>query len=152
VITQPLSSRLIEVVARELAQTIAPLISDPAATQSLHMIQHLLATLAIRADHEIAWSVEETQQLDALGESVIAAHPEATGVAGALAALRAARSDSLHLADVSDRYSLASEVLSRSVEEVPIGSPLRTAVERQLDIRLSHEMAVIGEFSLVGRT
>ena len=50
------------------------------------------------------------------------------------------------------RYSLASEILSCAVEELPIDATLRAAAEAQLDARLAHETVIIGEFQLVGRS
>jgi hypothetical protein len=43
-------------------------------------------------------------------------------------------------------------VLSCLLDEVPADHPRRPDVEGLLDIRLAHESAIIGEFSLVGRS
>lgn len=151
-ITQPSTSRLIEVVQRELMNSIAPLITDPGAAANVHMIHQILGTIAIRAQHEIAWMIEEIAQLEALGQQVVDALPGATAVAAALAASRGAAATSLHLDDVSARYSVASEILSCCAEAVPEDSPLNAAVQATLDARLAHESTVIGDFSLVGRS
>jgi hypothetical protein len=116
------------------------------------MIMHVLGTLQVRAEHEIAWLDEEIEALGRLGEQVMAAHPDATAVEAALDALQAGTDGSLHLADLTRRYALASEVLSTAAEAVPPGSPVRAAVEAQLDLRLAHEVEIIGDFSLVGRS
>ena len=59
---------------------------------------------------------------------------------------------SLHLDDVAARYALGTEVLSCLLEQVPADHPRRGEVERLLDDRLAHEVAVMGEFALVGRS
>jgi hypothetical protein len=151
-ITQPSSVRIIDVVRQELAQTVLPSATDPQVIASLHMVDHILGTLAVRAEHEVAWLVEETADLERLGREVADAFPAATGVAAALAALDAVPAGSLHLADVSARYSLATEVLSRMLEELPSGAEISAAAQARLEARLAHEVAVIGEFQLVGRS
>jgi hypothetical protein len=151
-ITQPTTARLIEVVRQELRDQVAPAVGDPQAEASLQMIDHILSTIAVRTQHEIAWMVEETAALCRLGREVVAAYPGASGVAAALAAAEAGATGSLHYDEVAVRYSLASDVLSCAYEQTPWGSALRTAVEHAFDQRLRHEVDIMGEFQLVGRT
>ena len=151
-ITQPTSARLIEVVREELRENVLPKVAeDPAAAGSLHMIDQVLETLSRRATNEIAWMVEEIAALDALGERVAAEVPQAAKTAAALNALRALDGSRLDLASVSERYSTASEILSCAVEDVPLDAAPRGDVEAALDGRLAHELAIIGDFQLVGR-
>jgi hypothetical protein len=152
VITKPTTARLIEVVRQELSEQIAPALTDTQLQTSLQMIDHILSTLAVRASHEIAWMVEETERLCLLGRSILAAHPEASEVASALAEAETADRESLHYDDVARRYSLASEILSCAYEQTPDDSPLRPEIEDALNHRLGHEIDIIGEFELVGRT
>ena len=152
-ITQPTAARILEVVQQDLAEQVLPHITDPSGLASLHMVQHILGTLARRSEHEIAWMIEETEAMAALGERVCAEASEAGAVQAALDALAAADASSLHLADVAARYSRAGEVLSCALEAVPAdGSELRAAVEAVLDLRLAHEVEIMGDFQLVGRT
>lgn len=151
-ITQPTADRILEVVQQDLRDNVLPAVTDPQVIASLHMIDHILGTLAIRAEHEIAWLVEETEDLEGLGVQVVHALPAARRVEAALDALRATPLASLRLSDVTARYSLASEILSCAVEDVPVDADVRSAVEARLDARLSHEVEIIGEFQLVGRS
>ena len=151
-ITQPTTARILEVVRQELAENVLPVTTDVQAQASLQMIDHILVTVTERVQHEIAWMVEETESITALGEQVVDMGPDASGVALALAALRSSVSSSLQYDDVAARYSLAGEVLSCALEEVPTSAPLRTAVEAQLDLRMQHEVEIMGEFELVART
>jgi hypothetical protein len=151
-ITQPSASRIIDVVKRDLDEHVLPALTDQQAQSSVQMIQHILSTLQVRVEHEIAWLHEEIEAVDALADQVLGEHPDAVVVSAALDALRADRGGSYHYVDLCRRYALASEVLSASSDAVPAGSPVRAAVEAQLDLRLAHEAEIIGDFSLVGRS
>jgi hypothetical protein len=151
-ITQPTTSRLLEVVQRELAENVLPTVTDPQAVASLQMIHHILGTLSIRAEHEIEWLVEETDALRALGVRLVDALADGDRVAAALTELDASPAQSLRLSDVAARYSLASEILSCAVEDVQVGTAERNDVEALLDARLEHEALIMGEFQLVGRS
>jgi hypothetical protein len=151
-ITQPTSARILEVLQTELQDNLLPNVTDPQLLGSLQMMHHILGTLAVRAENEIAWLVEESHDLERFGEEIVIAHPEASRVAAALAALQSAAARSLRLSDVAERYSLATEILSCAFEELPEGSDLRRAAESHLDARMAHEVAIIGEFQLVGRS
>jgi flagellar biosynthesis component FlhA len=151
--SRPSTQRLIEVIRQELGDNIAPkLADDGSALASLQMVDHVLETLARRAAHEVAWMTEEIQALQALGEHVVAAMGSNCRTAEAVAALQAVDSASLHVDDVAERYSLASEILSCAIEELPEDSPIRGQAEAALDARLAREVSIIGEFQLVGRS
>ena len=152
--TRPTTAQLLEVVRRELAELVAPAVSDPQATTSLQMIDHILRTLAVRADHEAGWMAEEMAAIEALAARVAGSDlPGAAAVTEALESFRSGRSTGQSTADITEDYNAATEVLSRCVEATfPAGGELRDAVDRLLDERLAHETAVIGpDFQLVGR-
>lgn len=154
-ITRPTTDRLIDVVRQELRDNLCPRFQDDGAVlTSLQMIDHVLETVARRTGHEIAWMIEEIDQLQALGEEVVGAIGPDSRTGAAVAAFHAASASdgSLHLDDVSHRYSLASEILACAVEELPPDSPLHATAQAALDRRLEREMAIIGEFQLVGRS
>jgi predicted aconitase with swiveling domain len=151
-ITQPSAPRILEVLRQALTDTVLPAVTDPVAIAAVQMVQQVLGTLAIRAEHEIAWLVEETDSLEALGAAIVATHPASARVAAALDESRGSTTGSLLLSEVSARYTRASEILSCAVEEVPLDSDRRADVEAALDARLAHELQVIGDFQLVGRT
>ena len=154
-ISRPTTTQLLEVVRRELAEKVAPAVTDPQVATSLHMIDHILRTLAVRADHELGWMAEEMAAIDEVGDRVAGSGlPGAAAVSEALRAFRAQRASGLHAAEVTDDYNRATEVLSRAVEATfTEGGELRAAVTALLDQRLAHETDVIGEdFQLVGRS
>jgi hypothetical protein len=152
VITRPTSAQLIDEVRRELSSNVAAQVADPQIQGSLQMIDHILATLAVRAEHEIAWMTEEIADISRVVGRVVAEPGSPPSVGSALDELRASVDDSLLLSDVTSRYALASEALSRAIEAtVATPGPLHDEVSALLDRRLEHETDVIGEFQLVGR-
>jgi hypothetical protein len=152
VITRPTSAQLIEEVRRELSSNVAPQVTDPQVQGSLQMIDHILGTLAVRAEHEIEWMLDEIDDISGVVERVAADAPAGEPVREALDALRSSTYGSRSLSDVTSRYALASEALSRAIEAtVATPGPLHDEVNALLDRRLEHETDVIGEFQLVAR-
>jgi len=153
-ITRPTTAQLVEVVRRELADRVAPVVTDPQVVTSLQMVDHILQTLAVRADHELGWMVEEIAAIEAVGQQVADSDLQgAATVADALDTLRAGRAPGRSTAEITDDYNAATEVLSRCVETTFANrDDLRDAVIGLLEQRLAHETAVIGpDFQLVGR-
>jgi len=153
VISRPTTSQLVDVVRHELSTKIAAHITDPELTVALQMVDHVLVTIARRADHEIAWMQEEMDAIESAAADLVAAEPGAGAVAEALEDYRTGRTGSLHLADVTDDYNRAAEVLSRAVEFVMAsGGAHKERIIGLLSARLDHEVEVIGpDFTLVGR-
>ena len=151
-ITRPTSAQLIEEVRRELASNVAPQVTDPQVQGSLQMVDHILATLAVRAEHEIEWMLDEIDDISGVVGRVAASADAPPSVREALDALKTSAYGSRSLSDVTARYALASEALSRAIEAtVATTGPLHDEVNALLDRRLEHETDVIGEFQLVAR-
>jgi len=151
-ITKPTTAQLIDEVRRTLASTVAPAINDPQVQASLQMIDHILSTLAIRAENELAWMLEEIDDIEHVMGRVAEELPDAGAVLEALDALRTSPHGSRSANDITQRYALASEALSCAVEAtMSTGGPLRDEVSALLDRRLARETEVIGEFQLVAR-
>jgi hypothetical protein len=152
-ISKPPCSRLLAVVRAELASTVAPTVSDPSIAAVLGMIDSILQNVGTRCDHEVAWMREEIAEIEAVAGEVVAADADDGALVGAaLADLRAHRSPSDHTADVQAEYDLAGEVLSRALDAtLPVRGALRERVRSVLEHRLSREVEIRGEFTLVGR-
>ena len=151
-ITRPTSAQLIDEVRRELAENVAPQVTDPQAQGSLQMVDHILRTLAVRAEHEIEWMLDEIDDISVVAGEVASSPDAPPSLREALDALQTTACGSRSLSDVTERYALASEALSRALEAtVASPGPLRDAVNALLDRRLEHESDVIGEFQLVAR-
>jgi hypothetical protein len=151
-ITRPTSAQLIDEVRRELASNVAPQLTDPQAQGSLQMVDHILRTLSVRAEHEIEWMLDEIDDITSVVGQFAASADAPPSVQEAMDALEASAAGSMALSDVTTRYALASEALSRAIEAtVATPGPLRDSVSALLDRRLEHETDVIGEFQLVAR-
>jgi hypothetical protein len=147
VISRPSTSELLEGVREELRSVVLPALTGPPAV-AVQMLDAILGTLAVRAAHEIAWMREECDQLEAA-----LADLDDPSVQDALGAYRAARSDSLHLADVQTAYSAAGEALGRAVE-VAYARGDAALVERLralLSARADREVEIMGDFGFLGR-
>jgi len=153
-IARPTASQLAEAIRRELKAVVAPTVSDPAAADSLEMVDALLSSLVIRCDHELAWMREEIAATTTAARSLVASGHDSTGsIALALAQFDKAHTASDHLDDVVRAYDLSGELLSRCIEiGLPAGGDVRAAVLDVLETRLGHEVTVRGDFSLAGRT
>ena len=152
-IVRPTSSRLIALVRKELKENIAPALSDPRLKVNLQMIDAILGGVAVRSDHEVAWILEEIEDIEAVGDLIAKSGISgAERVVEALAELRDKRSTSLHVEDLLADYDHAGEVLSRALETtMTADGKLRKRVEALLDSRIEKSVAIRGDFALVGR-
>jgi hypothetical protein len=146
-ITQPTTSQLIAAARNRLADAVIPNLTDDKVIVEVQMMMSLLDTLAVRAEHEIAWMHEESEAAAALGRQLRDAGRATPALGEALTALESADADSRHLSDVLARYELAGEVLSCASE---IDGPTDGA-DALVRLRLDHEQAVVGVFAAVGR-
>ena len=147
-LARPSTDQVLEAIANDLRDVVAPACTDDRASVLLGQADQLLRRLSRRAAHEIAWMHEEMAAIEA---AVDGDADRAT--VEALAAYRALPADSLHLADVLDRYSLASAALSCATEAaLAADDPARvTELRALLDARVATEMTILGQLDLVGR-
>ena len=64
-ITTPSTSQLVRSVSSELRAKVLPELTDPALLVELEMMLSMLDMAAVRADHEIAWMLQEADGIDA---------------------------------------------------------------------------------------
>ena len=122
-ITRPTTTQLLDVVRKELTEKVAPAVTDPQVATSLHMIDHILGTLAVRADHELGWMAEEMAAIEAVGERVAAStRPGAAAVADALAEFRVRRAGGFHAAGSCARRSTSHPAARNARHDVPPGT------------------------------
>ena len=153
-ITSPSCSQLIESVRGELTNKIQLVVTDKEALATLGMIDSILAGVAVRSEHEVAWIREEIAEIERGAEAVITASADKSGqISAALKTLRAHRSPSDHITDLNAEYRLAGEVLSCSIEAAMTGgNGLRKLVTDILAKRTAREVHIRGKFSLAGRS
>ncbi len=152
-LSRPTTQQILIDCRNELLTAIDAAVTDPAAKIAIQMMENVLRNCAERAAHEISWMHEEAGAMIAFAEQVAASPCADAKVTTALATFTSQRSASLHLDDVVVTYSLASECLSAGLEAaVAAGdAELEAAGRALLDVRLGHELQIMGEWTFVGR-
>jgi hypothetical protein len=151
-ITRPTTDALIEDCCRELMEGILPGLTDETLKLRLVMTETVLRNVAVRAAHEIAWMREETAVLLAYARRVAARHGSAP-LRAVLADAAAGPADSLHLADVADRYERAGQAFAAALaaaQEAGAADLVAQAREVLRD-RIATEKEVMATYAVVGR-
>lgn len=150
----PSCEQLVQLVREHLETSVGGSITDLQTKTVLAMIDSILANVASRCGHEVAWMHEEVAVVLAEADDYVDnGRPGAQLVAEALAVLRELDSSSLHFDDVQRRYDAAGEVLSRLLENCrTTDETVRQRVEHLLEQRLLRELHIRGSFELAGRS
>ena len=153
-IVRPTTPQLLRDVRHELTTAVAPEVRTATARVTLEQIDIILEQCAVRASSEIAWMIEEIDEIEAYAAEVA----EATGDAATVAALdagRGGRSGSLELDDLASDYNLMSEALSCAIEACMADPAQRELRARGVEIlrlrRAERETVVRANWRLVGR-
>lgn len=153
-IVRPTTAQLLRDVRHELAQAVAPEVQSATVRVTLEQIDIILEQCAVRASSEIAWMVEEIDEIEVYAADVA----EATGDQATIEALGAARSGrrrSLELDDLADDYNLMSEALSCAIEACMADPEQQSLRQRGVEIlrvrRAERETVVRANWRLVGR-
>ena len=148
-LTRPTTAQILHDIAREVRDNLIPAIDDPALTVNLEMMEQLLTAAAVRAAHEIAWMNEEGDAIVAFARDVAASTSDAATIA-ALDAYDQGRTDSLHLDDQVEMYSLAGEAFGRALEAA-IEPDQRAQGAALIRARRDNETAIRPGFYFPGR-
>ncbi len=151
-ITRPTTDALIGDCCRELTDAILPALTDETLRLRLVMTETVLRNAAVRAAHEIAWMLQETAALMAYAAEV-AARYGTEPLEAAMAAVEAGPPQSLHLADVADRYERAGQAFEKALEaaqEAGAADLIAQARELLRD-RIAIEKQVMATYTIVGR-
>ncbi len=134
-LSRPSTAQTLEAIADDLANLVAPAVTDEAAAVTLGQAEQLIRRLVRRAGHEIGWMAEETAAIDIALDRT----PDPT--------------ESWHLDAVLDRYSAASTALGDAVEAAFAASDLDRIAELKtlLDARIATEQEILGTLDLIGR-
>lgn len=153
-IVRPTTAQLLRDVRHELETVVGPEVHTATAKVALEQIDIILEQCAVRASSEIAWMIEEIDEIEAYAADVA----EATGDHATMAALQAARlerSGSLELDDLAGDYNLMSEALSCAIEACMADPTQRELRARGVEIlrlrRAERETVVRANWRLVGR-
>jgi hypothetical protein len=151
-ITRPTTDALIGDCCQELTDAILPALTDETLRLRLIMTETVLRNAAVRAAHEIAWMREETAALMAFAAEVAARHGSEP-LHAAMAAVDTEPQESLHLADVSDRYERAGQAFENALaaaQEAGAADLIAQARELLRD-RIAIEKQVMATYAVVGR-
>jgi hypothetical protein len=147
--TQPSVVQVLAVVRDELSTAVAPA-ADAHHRKLLGMIDHLLQTIQVRAEHEIEWMVSHTRSVVALAESADKAGTASPEVVDALNRYREQRRESLRTSDVTANYALAAGILSAILEAtVSKEDDVSAEARALLQADVSHGVDIVGDFVLV---
>jgi hypothetical protein len=153
VITAPSTSQLVRSVSAELRAKVLPRIADPALLVDLEMMLSMLDMVAVRADSETAWMLQEADDVNEVLSEAAAAGVLPAPVLEALGELQASRPADLGYTEVQRHYGLAGEALARAADLAHAGDPrLQPLVWSLLQRRVDHELATIGAYVAVGRS
>lgn len=150
--TLPSSSQLIAVIRAEIQETLGGISDDPQVVNCLDMVDSMLATIAIRCDHEIGWMISEIDDITEVANRIAVNGIDDGRAANGLAALRDAPLAEFDTEAVRARYHLASSLLADCAElAVAAGGDIRHLVYSVLGKRVGHERQIRGTLELVGR-
>jgi hypothetical protein len=151
-IGRPTTEQVLLDCSRVLMDDVLPAVADETTQVRLVMLEKVLRNAAVRAAHEIAWMREEVAAIDAFVRTVAAATGD-EGLRASLDDLAEGPRNSLHLADVTDIYCRAGNLLSAALEAaVRSGrTDLLRDGETLLAARLEHENQIVGGWVSAGR-
>jgi len=154
VISRPTTQQLLDGVCTELADKVAPAISDPTVQVQLEMALAVLRTTAVRSGKELAWMKEEREAIAQTAQRLVDALPDAAPLHEALRAYTDGLTNSWYLDEAQADYARASEVLSCAVEAAYASGDREhiAAVIELMDQRHANQQAVTGQFMAAGRT
>ncbi len=112
---RPTTDQILNDLAREVREELLPAIEDPALKVNLEMMEQLLTAAAVRSAHEIAWMNDEVEAMIAFARDVAETLGDGA-TAASIARYESGRSDSLHLANQIENYSLAGHAFSDALD------------------------------------
>lgn len=146
----PTVAQLVTVIRGQLSTVVAPALDDEGLRKLLGIIDHLLQSVAVRADHEIDWMVSHTNNVVALAQSAADDGGVAASVGDALQRFHAGRQSSLETSAVTTNYALAAEVLSTLLEStIDDDGPIGRAARELLHTDVERGVQIVGEFELI---
>ncbi len=145
----PSNEQVLLGIAHDLEHVVLAAVNDDTVKVAVQMMCQILTSAAVRSAHEIAWMLEE---IDDILEAV-AVIDHLPAIQAERDAVLAAHTASLHLDDVRHRYHLAGQLLSTAIDEAYRTGDATAidAVRQALLRRNEHELAIVGQLELVGR-
>jgi hypothetical protein len=146
----PTVAQLVTAIRAQLSEVVAPAVDDPAAGRVLGMVDHLLQTIAVRAEHEIEWMVAHVEDVVALAEEFVDGEGGSESIASALNRYRTEHRQSRGTSAVTENFALANGVLSAMLETtVSDDDPLARRARDLMRRDVAHAVDIVGDFVLV---
>jgi hypothetical protein len=146
----PTVAQLVTAIRAQLSEVVAPAVEDPAAGRVLGMVDHLLQTIAVRAEHEIEWMVAHVDDVVGLAEEIVAGEGGSESIDLALNRYRAEHRRSLSTSAMTANFALANGVLSAILETtVSDDGPLARRARDLMRRDVAHAVDIVGDFVLV---
>jgi hypothetical protein len=146
----PTVAQLVTAIRAQLSEVVAPAVEDPAAGRVLGMVDHLLQTIAVRAEHEIEWMVAHVEDVVGLAEEFVDGEGGSESIDLALNRYRAEHRRSLSTSAVTENFALANGVLSAILETtVSDDGPLARRARDLMRRDVAHAVDIVGDFVLV---
>jgi hypothetical protein len=147
----PSVAALATAIREQLSTAIAPALADDGQKKLLAIIDHLLSTIAVRAEHEIDWMVAHTADVVELAQRFVNAGATPEPVATALRRYVEGHRPGLTASVVTSNFALAAEVLSTVLEATAADDGEIAVTARELMVRdVAHGVDIVGDdFELV---
>jgi hypothetical protein len=146
----PTVAQLVTAIRAQLSEVVAPAVEDPAAGRVLGMVDHLLQTIVVRAEHEIEWMVAHVDDVVGLAEEFVDGEGGSESIDLALNRYRAEHRQSLSTSAVTENFALANGVLSAILEAtVSDDGPLARRARDLMRRDVAHAVDIVGDFVLV---
>jgi hypothetical protein len=114
------------------------------------MVDHLLQTIAVRAEHEIEWMVTHVDDVVGLAEEFVVGEGGSESIDLALNRYRAEHRRSLSTSAMTANFALTNGVLSAILETtVSDDGPLARRARDLMRRDVAHAVDIVGDFVLV---
>lgn len=149
--TTPTVAQLITAVRLQLSDEVTPALADPGLQKVLGMIDHILQTVAVRAEHEIEWMVTHTDAVVEVARRFVSdSGDDGAAVSAPLTKYDQEHGDSLTASVVTANFALAAEVLSALLEAtVDDDGPVGVQARDLLRVDVQRGVDIVGPFELV---
>ncbi len=155
-ISRPTTQQLLDDCARELRESVMPMVADPATKVKLEMMEQIIASCALRAGQELAWMAEECDAMEAYATEVRVTFddPDGAAVGALLTRYHNERRGGLVAEDRTHDYDLAGRAFSAALAlAMRRQHPELTARARAvIDVRNEREGVLRPNFYFPGRS
>jgi hypothetical protein len=147
----PSVAALATAIREQLSTAISPALAEDGQKKLLAMIDHLLQTIAVRAEHEIDWMVTHTTDVIELAARFVQSGVAPEPVVAALRRYHELHRAGLTASVVTSNFALAAEILSTVLEATAADdSEIAVSARDLMDRDVQRGVDIVGDdFELV---